>query len=118
MFNRGTLRLDRRGTVCRRAPVKIVGQAHHLPISRLAAGEALTLQLSGTFLNPNRPKLHLTTKRMNMKTLPLCICSMVLAATAFAQSPPAPPAPPVAPSATASASATVGGTLADRIHQK
>ena len=55
-----------------------------------------------------------------MKTLPLCICSMVLAATAFAQSPPAPPAPPAAPSATASASAsaTVGGTLADRIHQK
>jgi len=53
-----------------------------------------------------------------MKTLPLCICSIVLAATAFAQSPPAPPAAPAAPSATASASATVGGTLADRIHQK
>src|SRR6266568_821674 len=55
---------------------------------------------------------------MNMKTLALCICSMVLAATALAQSPPAPPAAPAAPSATASASATVGGTLADRIHQK
>lgn len=50
-----------------------------------------------------------------MKTLPLCICSMVLAATAFAQSPPAPPAPP---SATATASASAGGSLADRIHQK
>jgi hypothetical protein len=57
---------------------------------------------------------------MNMKTLPLCICSMVLAATAFAQSPPAPPAAPAAPSATAtaSASASIGGSLADRIHEK
>jgi hypothetical protein len=54
---------------------------------------------------------------MNMKTLVLCICSTVLAATAFAQSPPPPP-PPATPSVTATASATVGGTLADRIHQK
>jgi len=53
-----------------------------------------------------------------MKTLALYICSMVLAVTAFAQSPPAPPAAPAAPSATASASATIGGSLADRIHQK
>ena len=53
-----------------------------------------------------------------MKTLPLCICSVVLAATAFAQSPPAPPAPPAAPSATATASASAGNSLADRIHQK
>jgi Domain of unknown function (DUF6249) len=58
---------------------------------------------------------------MNMKTLPLCICSIVLAATAFAQSappPPPPPAPAASPSASAAASASVGGTLADRIHQK
>ena len=50
-----------------------------------------------------------------MKTLPLCICSMVLAATAFTQSPP--PPPPAAPSATASASVSPG-SLADKIHQK
>jgi hypothetical protein len=53
---------------------------------------------------------------MNMKTLPLSICLIVLAATAFAQSP-----PPFAssPTATPSASASVSpGSLADRIHQK
>jgi hypothetical protein len=56
---------------------------------------------------------------MNMKTLTLCVCSIVLALTALAQQPPNPPAPVTSPSATASAS--VGGspgTLADRIHQK
>ena len=53
-----------------------------------------------------------------MKTLPLCICSMVLATTAFAQSPPPPPAPPAAPTASATASASAGNSLADRIHQK
>lgn len=53
-----------------------------------------------------------------MKTLPLCICSIALAATAFAQSPPPPPPPPAAPSATATATASVGGALADKIHQK
>jgi len=52
-----------------------------------------------------------------MKTLPLCICSMVLVATAFAQSPPPPPQPPAAPSASASASVSPG-SLADKIHQK
>lgn len=52
-----------------------------------------------------------------MKTLPLCICSMVLAGVAFAQSPPPPP-PPATPSASATASASVGGSLADRIHEK
>ena len=51
-----------------------------------------------------------------MKTLPLCVCSIVLAATAFAQSPP-PPAS--SPTATASASVSASpGSLADRIHQK
>jgi Domain of unknown function (DUF6249) len=62
--------------------------------------------------------MHLITKRINMKTLPLCICSMVLAATAFAQSPPPPPTPSATATATASASVSTGGTLADRIHQK
>jgi hypothetical protein len=56
---------------------------------------------------------------MNMKTLPLCICSIVLAVTAMGQPPPPPPPPP-APAA--SASATVGVSpvqdLADRIHQR
>jgi hypothetical protein len=55
---------------------------------------------------------------MNMKTLAVCICSIALAATAFAQSPPPPPPPPAAPSATATATASVGGALADKIHQK
>ena len=53
-----------------------------------------------------------------MKTLPLCICSVVLAVTAIAQ--PAPPPPPPAPAA--SASATVGVSpaqdLAGKIHQR
>jgi hypothetical protein len=56
---------------------------------------------------------------MNMKTLPLCICSVVLAVTAMAQ--PAPPPPPP-PSPAASASATVSVSpaqdLADKIHQR
>jgi hypothetical protein len=58
---------------------------------------------------------------MNMKKFSVCICSTVLALTAFAQQPPAPPAPGSSPSATASASATVSvspGSLADKIHQK
>src|SRR2546423_13874387 len=53
-----------------------------------------------------------------MKTLLLCLSSVVLAATAFAQPPPPPPAPPAAPSASATASASTGNSLADRIHQK
>jgi Domain of unknown function (DUF6249) len=53
-----------------------------------------------------------------MKALPIWICSVVLAATAIAQSPPAPPPPEPSASATATASASVGETLADRIHQK
>jgi len=53
-----------------------------------------------------------------MKKLPLCFCSLVLAVTAFAQSPPPPP-PPAAPSASASASVSASpGSLADKIHQK
>jgi uncharacterized protein DUF6249 len=58
-----------------------------------------------------------------MKTLPLCVCSIALAATALAQpSPPAPPSAPSAPSPVVSASATAsvspGSNLADRLHQK
>jgi len=54
---------------------------------------------------------------MNMKTLPLCVCSIALAATALAQSPPAPSA--ASPAATASASASTSpDSLADKIHQK
>jgi hypothetical protein len=54
---------------------------------------------------------------MNMKTLPLCVCSIALAATALAQSPPAPSA--ATPAATASASASTSpDSLADKIHQK
>jgi Domain of unknown function (DUF6249) len=54
---------------------------------------------------------------MNMKTLPLYICSVVLAITAMAQ--PAPPPPP-APAASASASVSVSPAqdLADKIHQR
>ncbi len=53
-----------------------------------------------------------------MKTLPLCICSVVLAVTAMAQ--PAPPPPPPSPTASASmtASASPAQDLADRIHQR
>jgi len=53
-----------------------------------------------------------------MKTLPLCICSVVLAVTAMAQ--PAPPSPPPSPAASASmtASASPAQDLADRIHQR
>jgi hypothetical protein len=54
---------------------------------------------------------------MNMKTLFLCVCSIALAATALAQSPPAPSA--ASPAATASASASTSpDSLADKIHQK
>src|SRR5580700_3251293 len=54
---------------------------------------------------------------MNMKTLPLCVCSIALAATALAQSPPAPSA--ASPAATASASASTSpDSLAEKIHQK
>jgi hypothetical protein len=54
---------------------------------------------------------------MNMKTLPLCVCSIVLAATAFAQSPSVPAG--ASPSASPSASSSVSpGSLADKIHQK
>ena len=54
-----------------------------------------------------------------MKTLTLCVCSAVLALTAFAQQPPPPPAPGSSPSATASAPVTGSpGSLADKIHQK
>lgn len=54
-----------------------------------------------------------------MKILTLCICSTVLAWTAFAQQPPPPPAPVGSPSATASASVGASpGSLADKIHQK
>src|SRR6184192_480294 len=56
---------------------------------------------------------------MNMKTLPLCICSVVLAVTAIAQPAPPPPPPP-APAASASATVSVSPAqdLADRIHQR
>src|SRR2546423_2791162 len=57
---------------------------------------------------------------MNMKTLVLCVCSIVLAVAASAQPPP--PAPPAAPSPALSASATAsvspGSNLADKLHQK
>jgi hypothetical protein len=56
---------------------------------------------------------------MNMKTLPLCICSVVLAITAMAQPAPPPPPPPVpAASASATVSASPAQNLADRIHQR
>jgi hypothetical protein len=56
---------------------------------------------------------------MNMKTLPVCICSVVLAITAMAQPAPPPPPPP-APAASASASVSVSPAqdLADKIHQR
>ena len=54
-----------------------------------------------------------------MKTLPLCICSVVLAITAMAQPPPPPPPPPApAASASASVSASPAQDLADKIHQR
>src|SRR5205814_6171049 len=54
-----------------------------------------------------------------MKTLPLCICSVVLAVTAMAQPAPPPPPPP-APAASASATVSVSPAqdLADKIHQR
>src|SRR5260370_1014356 len=53
-----------------------------------------------------------------MKTLPICICSVVLAIRAMAQ--PAPPPPPPSPTASASmtASASPAKDLADSIHQR
>jgi hypothetical protein len=56
---------------------------------------------------------------MNMKTLPLCICSVVLAITAMAQPAPPPPPPP-GPAASASATVSVSPAqdLADKIHQR
>jgi hypothetical protein len=67
-------------------------------------------------LNPKIRRAASHYQRMNMKILPLYVCSIVLAATAFAQSP-APLAS--SPTATASASASSSpGSLADRIHQK
>jgi hypothetical protein len=56
---------------------------------------------------------------MNMKTLPLCIGSIVLAAAALAQPAPPPPSPP-APVASASVTASVSPArdLADKIHQR
>src|SRR5207302_1384728 len=56
-------------------------------------------------------------KRINMKTLPLCICSVVLAVTAMAQPAPPPPPPP-SPAASMTASASPAQDLADRIHQR
>jgi Domain of unknown function (DUF6249) len=56
---------------------------------------------------------------MNMKTLVLCMCSIVLAIGAVAQpSPSAPPAGSSTPSASASASVSPGSNLADKLHQK
>jgi len=52
-----------------------------------------------------------------MKTLPLCICSVVLAVTAMAQPAPPPPPPP-SPAASMTASAPPAQDLADRIHQR
>jgi hypothetical protein len=54
---------------------------------------------------------------MNMKTLPLSICSIVLAVTAMGQPPPPPPPPP-APAASASVSVSPAQDLADKIHQR
>jgi len=55
---------------------------------------------------------------MNMKTLPLCICSVVLAVTAMAQPPPPPPPPAPAASASATVSVSPAQDLADKIHQR
>ena len=54
-----------------------------------------------------------------MKTLPLCICSIVLAVAAMGQPAPPPPPPP-APAASASGTASVSPAqdLAGRIHQR
>ena len=54
-----------------------------------------------------------------MKTLPLCICSVVLAVAAMAQPAPPPPPPP-GPAASASATVSVSPAqdLADKIHQR
>ena len=52
-----------------------------------------------------------------MKTLPLCICSVVLAITAMAQPPPPPPPAPAA-SASPSVSVSPAQGLADKIHQR
>ena len=55
----------------------------------------------------------------DMKTLVLCMCSIVLAVAAVAQpASPTPPAPPTAPSASATASVSPSSNLADKLHQK
>jgi len=55
-----------------------------------------------------------------MKTLPLCICSIVLAVAAMGQpaSPPTPPPPAPVASASGTASVSPAQDLADRIHQR
>lgn len=53
-----------------------------------------------------------------MKTLPLCICSIVLAVTAMGQPPPPPPPPAPAASASATVGVSPAQDLADRIHQR
>jgi len=56
---------------------------------------------------------------MNMKTLTLCLCSIVLACAAFGQSPPGPPAASGSPAPVASATVSASpGSLADKLHQK
>src|ERR1051325_7780594 len=56
---------------------------------------------------------------MNMKTLTLCLCSIVLARAAFGHSPPGPPAASGSPAPVASATVTASpGSLADKLHQK
>src|SRR5215471_9994267 len=56
---------------------------------------------------------------MNMKTLVLCMCSIVLAIGAVAQpGPSSSPAASASPSASASASLSPGSNLADKLHQK
>jgi len=55
---------------------------------------------------------------MNMKTLTLCLCSILLACAAFGQSPPAAPAASSSPVPVASAIVRASpGSLADRLHQ-
>ena len=54
-----------------------------------------------------------------MKTLPLCICSIVLAVAAMGQPAPPPPPPPAsAASASVAASVSPAQDLADKIHQR
>jgi Domain of unknown function (DUF6249) len=55
---------------------------------------------------------------MNMKTLALCICSVVLAIAAMAQSPPTSPAASPAPAASITAATSPARDLADKIHER